>query len=405
MSRAAPSTSFLVLASRHGGGKTITLRSARSRPALTELLRKERLKLVRAWALPKWAESGPRPLKLADHAVLNDQLAQLLSRGVPLVEALDVVAQTIHPRSRPKIEKVRDLVASGSNFADACRVGAGFDQVTCAVYRASERTGDLAGAARQLAVTARRTLMVVGRAGTLLVYPIIVLTVSLLIAAGMLVGLVPMLGQTLLDSGLKLPVFTKALVAVGQFMQDHLLWLVLALFLAAGALVALRGTIAALARTLMRRLPAMRQVVMAQESARFFSVMAAMSKSGVPLAEALGTANQAISHPTLRAQMERLRNRLIEGGVFRNLVDDADAFPVATRRLLIAAERAGDLESAFNALASDMTEELDRRSQRLLAVLQPLLIVFMFVIIGSLLAAIVIPLLTLSGNLAGGQGG
>jgi type II secretory pathway component PulF len=82
--------------------------------------------------------------------------------------------------------------------------------------------------------------------------------------------------------------------------------------------------------------------------------------------------------------------------VLRSLIDKVDALPVSTRRLLIAAERAGDLETAFSVLADDMAEELDRRSSRLMATLEPALIVGLFLVIGSLLLAIMIPLLQLS---------
>ena len=72
---------------------------------------------------------------------------------------------------------------------------------------------------------------------------------------------------------------------------------------------------------------------------------------------------------------------------------------MATRRLLVAAERAGDLEHAFGTLASDMTEEVDRSSQRLLSILQPAMTIIMFVIIGSLLMALLLPMLTISSNI------
>jgi type II secretory pathway component PulF len=84
---------------------------------------------------------------------------------------------------------------------------------------------------------------------------------------------------------------------------------------------------------------------------------------------------------------------MIEGGVLRILIEGVDALPLPTRRLLIAAERAGDLESAFETLADDMAVELDRRSTRLLAALEPLLIVLMFLVIGTLVLAIMIPLI------------
>ncbi|MFN0012059.1 MAG: type II secretion system F family protein [Phycisphaerales bacterium] len=402
MSRASTGNSFFYTGVKAGGGRTFGLRSARSRGALTEVLRKDRILLLSARQLPAWAgtlgasSSGERTLRLADHAVLNDQLASLLSRGVPLTEALDVAAQTVSPGVRTRVERIRDLVASGSTFADACRTAGGFDAVTVSVYRAAERTGDLAGAAKQLASTARRTLQVAGRATTLMIYPAIVISVSLLIAGVMIVGIVPQMGRTLLEQGMDLPIMTKVLVSVGTFLREHLLWVVGLIAAGAVAVVLFRGVLMAAGAKASRTLPLIREVVLAQESARFFSVMAAMSRSGVPIADALTTANQAITHPALRTQMERLRQKLVEGGVLRMLIDEVLSLPLATRRLLIAAERAGDLESAFTTLAGDMTEEVERRSGRLIAVMQPAVIIIMFLIIGSLLAAIMIPMLTLS---------
>jgi len=127
--------------------------------------------------------------------------------------------------------------------------------------------------------------------------------------------------------------------------------------------------------------------------------MAALSRSGVPLADALGIANGAVRHPTLHKQLSTLRTRLIEGGVLHGLIDKVVALPLATRRLLMAAERAGDLDTAFDGLASDMADELDRRTSRLLALLEPAVIVLMFLIIGSMVLALMIPMLTISNQM------
>jgi general secretion pathway protein F len=396
-------TSFLFLAVKPGGGRTMGLRYANSRAALAELLRKERLLLLNAYPLPRWAGSQPadKPLSLSEQVVLNEQLAQLLARGVPLVEALEVAANTVAPRSRPRLLRLRELVATGSSFSDACRTTGGFDSVTIAVYRAAERTGDLASAANQIGQTARRTQAIAGRAVTLLIYPAIVVIVCLFVALLLLAVIVPMFGTQLLESGIDLPGYTRAMIATGVWIQNYWPWLLIAVFLIAVALFAARARFAAFIAAATRTLPLLRSVVLAQESARFFSTMAAMSRSGVPLADGLAVANPAISVPRLRTQMERLRTRLVEGGVLRQLIDEVDALPLATRRLLIAAERAGDLETAFASLANDMTDQVDRQSQRLLAVLQPALIFIMFIVIGALIASIMIPILTISGSVGG----
>jgi type II secretory pathway component PulF len=318
---------------------------------------------------------------------------------VPLVEALDVVSQTVAPRTKPRMVRLRDLVQSGAAFADACRTVGGFDTVQIAVYRAAERSGDLAGAAKELAITARRRLAIAGKATTLMIYPAIVMSISLIVATLMMLVVVPMMGEGLAKSDIPLPAFSKVVIGTGMWMRDH----VLLLALVVGGLAILgiigRAAIFNFLQRVMRRLPVIRDVVLAQESARFFSVMGAMTRTGVPISDALGVSNQAIGHPMMRKQLERLRNRLIEGGLLRTLIDEVTTLPIATRRLLLAAERSGDLESAFHTLAGDMADEVERTSARLLAVLEPAMIIIMFTIIGTLLLALMLPMLTLTSNM------
>lgn len=388
-------SSFLVLAAKPGGGRRLDVRSARDRRHLAQQLRQERLVALRTWALPAWASRSEK-VRLKDQAELHQQLSQLLTRGVPLVEALDVTASIVGKSTRGRVERMRELVASGASFSDACDQMAIFDKVTIAVYRAAERTGDLGGAAKQLAQTVRRQLVLGERVITLLIYPIIVMIVGGIMTLFMLTFVVPKIGKALSDTGAQLPQYTQVMVAVGEFISVQ--WLLC--LLGALALVTLayvfREKIRRGVERVLRLLPIFKQVLLAQETARFFTVMAAMTRSGITLSDALAVACNAISHPQLRAQLVNLRTKLVEGGVLRSLIDKVDALPVSTRRLLIAAERAGDLETAFSVLADDMAEELDRRSSRLMAALEPALIVGLFLVIGSLLLAIMIPLLQLS---------
>lgn len=399
MSSAISSIPFFYIAMRPGGGRTFGVRSAGSVQALSQSLRVENRLLLKTYRLPAWA-GATGGISLKDYALLNEQLAQLLSRGVPLVEALEVVAQTVRAAAKPTIVRMRDLVASGSSFADACRQVGGFDNVTIAVYRGAERSGDLAGAARELMHNARRQLSIQGKATTLLVYPIVVLSISFLVTVFMMVGVVPKLGEALADADIPLPWISKVVMDTGAWMKANFLFLAIGFGLVLVGGILARKLVVALVAGLFRKMPLVRDVVLAQESARFFSVMAAMVRTGVPLGDALSVANQAVTHPILRGQLERLRTRLIEGGLLRTLIDEVVAFPVATRRLLVAAERSGDMEAAFTTLAGDMTTEVETRSSRLLAVLEPILILVMFGVIGTLLMAVMLPMLTMSSRVS-----
>lgn len=394
MSRVAMK-SFFFVAAKQGGGRSMGVKAARSERALAEVLRRERQVLLRTWALPGWLSAEPQ-MKTKDHLVLNDQLAQLLSRGVPLVESLEVVESVIRPQHRPRIVRMREAVSGGASFADACRAVGGFDVVTIAVYRAAERTGDLAGAAEQLSQTARRQLKIAGKATTLLLYPLIVLSIGVIAGAFLLTVILPTIGESLVDAGADIPLYTEILMAVGLFLRANWLPVIAGLVVLAVCGIVGRQGVARVFGRLSRVVPILKDVILTQETARFFTVMAALSRSGVPIADGIAVSANAINHPMLRKQFDRLRARLVEGGVLPRLIDDVDALPVATRRLLIAADRAGDLDTAFDSLASDMGDALEAQTQRLLSALEPLLIVLLFLMIGSLVMAIMVPMITMS---------
>ncbi len=384
---------YLYLAARADGKRRLGVRRASDARHLAEQLRRERMVPLRNWSVPGMASVGGK-VSLKDQAELNGQLTQLLGRGVPLVEALEVAASAVSPSMRPRVQRMRELVAAGSGFADACRAVGGFDTVTIAVYRAAERTGDLTGAAKQLSVTMRRQLAISGKAVTLMIYPAIVLSISLLVSLLMLTMVVPNIGKSLKGANVPLPVYTEVMIGAGNFIRENAVWCLLGVLVLVTLAVFARARIAAAIDRVTRKLPLMREVLVAQESARLFTVLSAMTRSGVPLADGLGTAVGAVRDPKLKKELSRLRTRLIDGGVLRVLIEDVHTLPVATRRLLIAGERAGDLESVFDTLAGDMAEEVDPRAARLLAALEPALIVVMFVMIGSLLLSILIPLIT-----------
>ena len=373
------------------------IRNARSERALAEILKKDKQTLVRTWKLPDWAGSEVE-MSLKDHAAFDAQIAQLVSRGVTLTEALEVAAGVVSKPNRDRIDRLRHLVSQGTSFADACKQVGSFDTVTIATYRAAEKTGDLAGACDSLAKSARRQLEVSGKAATLVIYPAIVPILALAAALVMIVVVVPMIGNSLIRAGLELPAVTRVLLGLGNFLQANIIPSAVGLVLLIIFAFLFRSALVKLGIQLTRRAPFVRDVVMEQELTRFFAVMSSMSRSGIPLGDALHVSSAAITHPDLNRDLQRMRLRLIEGGVFRNLVMKVNSLPESTRRLLVAADQGGDLEDAFNALAEDHAAEVDKKTARLMAVLEPLLIVLLFLIVGTIILAIMMPMFSMAGG-------
>jgi type IV pilus assembly protein PilC len=402
---AAQPESFLFIAAKIDGKKTLGMRSALDEGLLARELSKQKLVLIRSWRVPGWlAGQTDKPLSLKDQAEMTVQLSQLLSRGVPLVETLEVTTEAVSNKSKPRIEQLRELVRQGKSFSDAALETKTFDHATAAVFRASEKTGDLAGSADQLAKNAKRRIKIKETAQTLMFYPLIVLTISMMVGVFMLVFVVPQVAEAMTSAmgpDRDLPWATRTLASVGIFIRSNPLMILGGILVVITGILLARNFLASILSKLSHIIPVLKDVTLAQESARFFSVMAALATGGVPLAEALGVANSTIHHTKLRIQLDELRQSLIDGGVLRVLIDRIEAFPIGTRRLLIAADRAGNLDAAFESLAEDHTEQVERLSSRLLAVLEPLLIVAIFVVIGGMILAIMAPMLSLSRNAFG----
>ncbi|MEQ8850853.1 MAG: type II secretion system F family protein [Phycisphaerales bacterium] len=390
----ATESQFVFRAMTSSGGRKLGMRQSADERSLAEELRADKLLLIKAWKLPSWAASEQK-LPLKDEALLNEQLAILLSRGVPLVEALEVASSVVSKKSKAKVAKLRELVAAGDSFARACDKVGGFDLVTIAVYSSAERTGDLASAADRLMDAARRRLTLMSKAITLMIYPSVIAFFSFVVITALLGFIVPMIGKTLRDNNPNMNAFSDAVISFGSWLNANFSWFILGVFLLICTLVAFRTTIAAVAAKIVQRLPLASKLMLTVEMARFFAIMGAMTRSGVPLADALGTATKLITNDTLRGQLEWLRQSLVDGGVLRNLIERVDALPFATRKLLIAAERSGDLDQAFETLSSDMADAVDTQSERFVAMLEPAVILLMFVLVGPILLAVAIPMLTL----------
>lgn len=387
-----------------GGKRAAGFSSAPGRDELADRLRERDLLLLRAWRLPfSFGEIGDRGvagrLPLRDEAEMNRQLEVLLERGVPLVEALDVAEGVVSKRSVERVAEMRRAVAEGASFAEAARRSGAFDEVAVGVYRAAERTGDLAPAAARLAEAAERRMAIRSKAVTVLIYPSVVACVSLVLLFGMLVFLVPQLAESVRGigggDGATIPWFSRVVFGFGEFLNANLAAFFVFLAAVVVGVFAARGMVVSALAAVGRRIGPVKALMRAIELARFFSVLAAMTRSGVVLAEALDSASATINDPALRSQLETLKRELVEGGVLRSLIERVDQLPKATRKLLVAAERSGDLDQAFDALAEHSSGEVETRSERLTALLEPMVILLMFAVIAPIIIAIALPMLNL----------
>lgn len=388
-------STFYYTAMKASGSKAFGIKTVDSREALADLLKADGMLLLSASKLPftlgsatSASQASTKRIPLKDEFALNEQLSVLLERGVPLIESLDVARGVVSKKTSPLIEQLREKVVAGTSFADACDRSRRFDNVAVGVYRAAERSGDLAGAADKLAIAAKRRLAIRNKALTVTIYPSFILSIAALVLGGVLILLVPSLAEQFSQTTADLPWLSRAVFDGSLFLRDNLpaiFLVVLALIIVAATS---RSALSSTALAVAMKLKPTRDLFRAAELSRFFAILAAMTRTGVPLADALSSANAALAEPKLRKQMDTLRDQLVQGSAFARIVDDVDLLPIETRKLLIAAERSGDLDTAFDALAERLADNVDTASARLLALLEPAIFLLIFVVLAPIILGI-----------------
>ena len=263
---------------------------------------------------------------------------------------------------------------------------------------AAEQAGRLATVVGRLAEHAERRLALSRSLAVALVYPALLMAISLAVVGGLLAFVVPRVVGVFERSGQELPWMTRSLLAVSEGLSTWGGWLLAALVLAAaGAFLLFRQTEPRLwlDRSLLR-LPLVGALVRAQASALFARTLAILVGSSVPAVEALRAASEVVGNRQVRSDLDAAADRVREGASISAAMQPIAWLPPLTQRLIHGGEQAGELGDMLEHAAELQEADLADSGQVILAVLQPLLILFVGLIVLYIVLAILLPIMSMS---------
>jgi len=331
-----------------------------------------------------------------DLALLTRQLATLARAGLPLDEALQAVSQqTEKARLKSIVLGVRAKVLEGHTLAAGLE---DFPQAFPPVYRATVAAGEQAG---QLdAVLERLADYTESRHGLsqkitqALIYPIVLTTLSLLIVTFMLIYIVPKVVGVFESTGQELPVLTRGLIGLSEFIQGWwwavILVAALVIFLISRTL-AQEGPKRDFHRWLLKA-PVIGRVVRGVNTARFTRTMAILSASGVPIVEALRISAAVVGNLPMRDAIKDAGVRVREGAPIGRSLAQSKIFPPMTMHLISSGESSGELDTMLERAASHQEAEMDNLLSSMLSVLEPALILLMGAMVLMIVLAILLPI-------------
>jgi len=343
-----------------------------------------------------WRARGERfPVLL-----FSQELRVLLAAGLPLVEAIETLAQKERrPAARAILERIGAALRQGRTLSTALeQFPDAFSPLYIATVRAAERTSDVGAALSRYIANAGELDAIRRRVVNASIYPMVLIAVGALVTIFLLSYVVPRFAHVYEERGGDLPMFSKILLTWGKAVDAHgvlLLGILVALVVAA---------VAALRRPELRerigeffwRMPAVQERVKLYQLSRFYRTVGMLLRGGVPLVAALGMAAELL-HPRLRDRLAAAARAISEGhGVAASMDAGGLTTPVAMR-LLVVGEKSGNMGEMLESIAVFHDEELARWVEWFTRLFEPILMAAIGLVIGVIVILMYMPIFELAG--------
>ncbi len=327
-------------------------------------------------------------------------LGGLLAAGVPLSRALTVIErESTHPAARAAFARIHARVKDGAMLADAMQGEPGlFAPVFIAMVRAGESGGFLSVVLEQIADYMERSRELTSRVASALIYPILLAVIASAVVCFLLVWFIPKFADLFASFHRELPPITQLIQGASQLLV-HYGWILALLGVAAvaGAKYALAAPQGRLGwERLQLRLPGVGTAKATLARVRFCRMLGTLLQSGVPLLAALKVAGEAVGSPVLAGALHGAAEQVRQGAPLTASLSAVGAMlPPTALEALAVAESSGRLPPELLRLADTSEKELDRRLRTLVSLAEPLLLLLMALIVGTIVIGMLMPVFDL----------
>ncbi len=346
------------------------------------------------------SQAWARSLSSAELSLLTRQLATLLESGLTMEQSLNaLIDEAAEPLTREVLAGVKTEVIAGSSLAVALGVyEKSFPDFYQALVHGGEESGALPTILQHLAdyLDSRQALQ--QKTSLALIYPVLVTVVAVMIVTGLLIYVVPQVAQVFQQSRQNLPLLTRALIGLSDFLRDAWPYIVALIF---GGTMAARMALrhAGVRRrwhVLLLRLPGLGLLIRGVNTSRFASTLAILVGGGVPLLNALQSGARVMTNAVMREAIERAIGRVREGTSLARALGETRVFPPLLVHLVASGEVSGKLEQMLDRAARLETQALERRLTVFLTVLEPAMILVMGGIVLLIVLAILLPIIEIN---------
>ncbi|RMG45462.1 MAG: type II secretion system F family protein [Acidobacteria bacterium] len=337
-----------------------------------------------------------RKVRMGEFLFFNQEFAALIRAGLPIIESLELLLERRkNPVFKAALEDVRDRVKAGESLSEAFAAQDLFPPLYASTLASGERTGEIATVLERYIRYTQTLMNVRKKVVGALTYPAILVVMSIGLVLILLTYVLPQFEDLFSGFGTDLPLVTRVVVGASAFVRDE--W-----WLLAGALVVGVGTLAVWKRTpvgqrvlerVLYGLPLIGPIAHKFVVTRFSRTLSSLVAGGLPLVTCLEIVGRALGVSIFADAVESVAAKIREGASLHGSLEETGLFPDLVIEMVKIGESSGSLAEMLDHVANFVDEELDHQLQVLISLVEPMLLVFMAVIVAFMLLAIYYPLL------------
>ena len=344
-------------------------------------------------------------IRAEDFLVFNQQFNTLVKAGLPILKALDLLAErAAAPRLRPILMDVRDRVRNGALLSEALGAQGSFPPVYVTVISAGERSGDLAGVLDQYIGYLRTSTSFRNKLITTMIYPIVLVVFACAVVTYFIVYAMPQFAELYRELDVKLPWATQMLLAIAQPLRTYFIIFAIVMAIVLAALfVWTRSESGSLALDRIKpKVPVMGDIWLKAQIAQSVRTLSTLLGGGSPLVPAMHTAASAIGNRLISMSIRQSADRVKEGRPLHASLAETGLVPGLALEMIEVGEASGALTPMLSSLAEFYEEEVETRLQRALSYIPIVILIVMAVVVGFIVVSIYLPMFSLQVGNGGG---
>jgi len=341
-------------------------------------------------------------VKKKDVTLFCKQFYSILTAGITVIDGLRmVIDQTENKNLQKALDNVRVMVEKGDTLANAMAAqGSVFPELLIHMVAAGEVTGNLEIAFQRITTQFEKDLKLTSMIRSAMIYPIVVLVVAIAVVIILMTTVIPNFQDSFASMDMELPWLTQMVITVSDFMVNNIVLVI-------GSIIAIVAFILIGKNTetgknftswMSLKIPMIKMFSVKNAAAKFSMTMSTLIMSGVSVVESLEIVSDVITNRVIRRAIKGCREEVMQGIAMSEPLEAAEVFPPMLTHMLKIGEETGTTEQMLEKVAKYYEDEVEEATKNLTTIMEPMVIILLAVLVGGILGAVMMPMLSLYQN-------